>query len=116
MIYNDTPARTVRRNYEGSGRGCPEIIAYLGDYSQDNDCVGDRPNESTEHLVHITDRPVGFAWLGGDMELYDDGDSIGEYGLSDDDLESLTIHSMEDLEPLAESITDLLPWRRDPRI
>ena len=74
----------------------PEIARYLTDRSQDVDCVADRAMRETGlRLVNeaaddfITDSEG--CWVVCWNDDIDCGVLLGSYGLSDDDLETLTI-------------------------
>ena len=70
-----------------------EIDWYLNNYSQDNECVADRAMRETGLSYRVEDSEydprcsIIDTWVKGDGWEF----SIGCYGLSDDDLETLTI-------------------------
>lgn len=72
----------------------PEITRWVADRSQDNDCVADRAMRDTglnfvDEAIDDPDQGCwAFAWNGNGN---DDEILLGSYGLSDDDLETLTI-------------------------
>lgn len=75
----------------------PEITRWIADRSQDNDCVADRAiretglrlvNEAADDFITDEEGCWVVCWNddGWDSEVL-----LGSYGLSDDDLETLTI-------------------------
>ena len=73
-----------------------EIDWYVNDYSQDNECVADRAmretglrlvNEAADDFITDSEGCRVVCW----NDDIDCGVLLGSYGLSDDDLETLTI-------------------------
>lgn len=86
MIYTGNRSMTAA-SYE------PELARWLTDRSQDADCIADRARRETGLNVvdEAYDDPDSGCWIVTWNEGIDCEICLGSYGLSDDDLETLTI-------------------------